>query len=155
MKKPVNILFLCTGNACRSQMAEGWTRHLGGDAVHISSAGIEAHGLNPRAVAAMQQTGVDISSQHSSILNPTDLQQMDVVVTVCDHALTKMPTLPAHCDHLHWPLPDPAQVTGDELAIKAGFYEVRDQLRACVEGLLNTLDKPPLEYASLGTSGCS
>ena len=146
MNKPVNILFLCTGNACRSQMAEGWTRHLGGNVVNVSSAGIEAHGINPRAIAVMQQAGVDISSQHSTILKSSDLEQMDVVITVCDNAVAQMPTLPAHCDHLHWPLPDPAQITGDESTVKAGFDAVRDQLRAYIEGLLHTLDKPFLGY---------
>ena len=81
-----HILYLCTGNSCRSQMAEGWTRHWGSEQFSAVSAGIEAHGKNPRAIAVMKEKGVDISAQESTIVNDEMLQRADVVVTVCGHA---------------------------------------------------------------------
>jgi len=88
MKK--RILFLCTGNSCRSQMAEGWLKHLAGDTYDVFSAGIEAHGKNPRAITVMQEAGVDISEQKSEVVNIDILESLDLLVTVCNHA-------DAHC----------------------------------------------------------
>ena len=103
-----SILFLCTGNSCRSQMAEGWARQYGGDKLTATSAGIEAHGKNPRAIAAMQEAGIDISQQQSTRLTPNMLQHIDLVITVCGHADEHCPLLPAGAEKRHWPLPDPA-----------------------------------------------
>ena len=91
----MNILSLCTGNSCRSQIAEGWTRHLGGPDVSVESAGIEAHGKNPRAIAIMQEAGIDISTQESTIVDEAMLERADIVVTVCGHADEQCPVLPA------------------------------------------------------------
>ena len=93
----LNILFLCTGNSCRSQMAEGWMRHLGADGFVVESAGIEAHGKNPRAIAVMQEAGVDISGQESTRLTEEMLADSDYVVTVCGHADEHCPALPCGC----------------------------------------------------------
>ena len=82
----MNILFLCTGNSCRSQMAEGWARHYAGKAFDVQSAGIEAHGKNPRAIGIMQEAGIDISAQDSTRVTPAMLEHADLVVTVCGHA---------------------------------------------------------------------
>src|SRR5687767_5728461 len=93
-ERKLRILFLCTGNSCRSQMAEGWANSLGGDVLEASSAGIEAHGQNPRAIGVMQEAGVDISSQQSRKITQDMLVWADVVVTVCGHADEHCPILP-------------------------------------------------------------
>lgn len=135
----LNILFLCTGNSCRSQMAEGWTRALGGAAFHATSAGIEAHGKNPRAIAVMSEAGVDISGQESTIVSEKMLQQADLVVTVCGHADEQCPVLPPGLEKVHWPLADPAKATGTEEEIMASFRATRDEVRSRVQGLLDRL----------------
>ena len=119
----MNILFLCTGNSCRSQMAEGWARALAGSAHEIQSAGIEAHGKNPRAIAVMREAGRDISSQESTVLTSEMIDQADIVVTVCGNADQNCPVLPEGTRKEHWPLDDPAQVcrhTADDHRDSAG-----------------------------------
>ena len=138
MTKP-KILYLCTGNSCRSQMAEGWTRFLAGDAVAAASAGIEAHGKNPRAIAVMREAGVDISAQESTRVTDEMIRNADIVVTVCGHADEHCPILPPGVKKLHWPLPDPARAIGTEAEIMACFRTVRDEVRARVETLLEEL----------------
>lgn len=137
----MKLLFLCTGNACRSQMAEGWARTLTGDNFDVYSAGIEAHGLNPRAVAAMQETGVDISSQESTRLSDDMLAQMDYVVTVCGHADELCPALPPGVRKEHWPLTDPAKAEGSEEDIMQVFRHSRDDIKQRVQKLLERLTK--------------
>jgi len=133
-----NVLFLCTGNSCRSQMAEGWLRVIGGDQFKVQSAGIEAHGKNPRAVAAMKEVDVDISCQESEILSDAMLRQADVVVTVCGHADEQCPVLPPGAKKVHWPLTDPAKATGTDEEIVLAFRRTRDEIerrvREFVEG---------------------
>lgn len=114
MPDTLNLLFLCTGNSCRSQMAEGWARYLGGRHVRVESAGIEAHGKNPRAIAIMTEAGIDISGQESSIVDQGMLDRADLVVTVCGHADEQCPVMPSDTRKLHWPLSDPAKATGTE-----------------------------------------
>lgn len=138
--RPTKILFLCTGNSCRSQMAEGWARHLGGDRVVVSSAGIETHGLNPRAVAVMAEAGVDISGHRSTRVTPAMVAEADLVVTVCGHADEHCPALPPGVEKHHWPLTDPAKAEGDEAAVMAGFRASRDAIRERVAALLAALD---------------
>ena len=139
MADPINILFLCTGNSCRSQMAEGWARTLGGDAFAVQSAGIEAHGKNPRAIAVMAEAGVDISGQESTRLTDEMLAATDYLVTVCGHADEHCPALPAGMRKEHWPLSDPAKATGSEEEIMAVFRASRDDIRARVADLLERL----------------
>ena len=139
MKKPFNILFLCTGNSCRSQMAEGWAEYYGGSDFEIQSAGIEAHGKNPRAIAVMQAAGVDISSQESTKVTDEMLAQTDLVVTVCGHADEHCPILPPEAAKEHWPLEDPAKATGSEEEIMAQFHATRDDIKTRVQTLLQRL----------------
>lgn len=135
----MNLLFLCTGNSCRSQMAEGWARALGGDGLGVGSAGIEAHGKNPRAIAIMAEAGVDISEQESTVVDDAMLAGADVVVTVCGHADEMCPALPAGVHKVHWPLTDPARATGSEEEIMAAFRATRDEVERRVRGLLAEL----------------
>ncbi len=135
----MNLLFLCTGNSCRSQMAEGWARTLGDDTLEVQSAGIEAHGKNPRAIAVMQEAGVDISQQESTRLTDDMLAAADVLVTVCGHADEHCPAVPAGITKIHWPLEDPARATGSEDEIMQVFRASRDDIRRRVQELLDSL----------------
>ena len=137
----MNILFLCTGNSCRSQMAEGWARHFAGNAFGVQSAGIEAHGKNPRAISIMQEAGIDISGQESTRVTPDMLEQADLVVTVCGHADEHCPVLPPGTRKVHWPLDDPAKATGTEEEILQVFRASRDDIRKRVKGLLQELQQ--------------
>ena len=103
------IYFLCTGNSCRSQMAEGWAKKHLGDEWEVKSAGIEAHGLNPNAVKAMSEAGVDISKQTSDIIDPEILNNANLVVTLCGDAADKCPMTPPHVKREHWGFDDPAK----------------------------------------------
>ncbi len=141
-KRKIRVLFLCTGNSCRSQMAEGWANRLGHEWLEARSAGIEAHGKNPRAIAVMREAGVDISHQESTRVTPEMLAQADLVVTVCGHADEHCPVLPSGVQKKHWPLEDPAKATGAEDEIMAKFRATRDEVRARVEGLIGGLKMP-------------
>lgn len=138
MRKPV-VYFLCTGNSCRSQIAEGWAKHLGKDKVEVYSAGIEAHGLNPRAVAVMKEAGVDISTQTSKLIDPNILNKADYVITLCGDANDKCPMTPLHVHRLHWGFEDPAQATGTEEEVVDKFREVRDAIKDRVPKFLEEL----------------
>ena len=141
------LLFLCTGNSCRSQMAEGWARHLRGDAFEAHSAGLEARGLDPRAVAVMAEAGVDISGQRSQRLDETGLA-FDLVVTVCDHAAEHCPIFPGSAKVLHRGCDDPprlaAAAAGEQEAL-GRYRRVRDEIREYVAGL-----PPPGEDRAAG-----
>lgn len=132
------ILFLCTGNSCRSQMAEGFARQLLADDI-IESAGTEAHGLNPRAVQVMTEVGVDISNQRSTVIDEDRLADFDVIITLCGDAAERCPVVPGSVRKLHWPIADPASVAGPEEAILTEFRRVRDEIRERVNGLKNVL----------------
>jgi arsenate reductase len=139
MKQKIRVLFLCTGNSCRSQMAEGWANHLGDAWLETRSAGIEAHGKNPRAIAVMREAGVDISHQESTKLTPDMLEWADLVVTVCGHADEHCPVLPPGVRKAHWPLEDPARATGAEEEIMTKFRDARDEARRRVAELIENL----------------
>jgi len=142
-KKVFHLLFLCTGNSCRSQMAEGWARELGkqygDDWLEVESAGIESHGKNPRAIAVMQDAMVDISAQESTTVTDEMLEQADLVVSVCGHADEHCPVLPAGTRKIHWPLDDPAKAEGAEEEIMKVFMASRDDIRRRVNELLNDI----------------
>ena len=138
-----NILFLCTGNACRSQMAEGWARALADDSMVIQSAGIEAHGKNPRAIAIMKDAGIDISQQESTQVDEAMLAAADLVVTVCGHADEHCPVLPPGTRKEHWPLEDPAKAAGSEEEIMQVFRASRDEIQRRVQALLQQLKAVP------------
>ncbi len=135
----MKILFLCTGNSCRSQMAEGWARHYGGDWLDVLSAGIEAHGKNPRAIAVMHEAGVDIAHQESTRLTPEMLEDVDLVITVCGHADEHCPVLPAGTRKEHWPLSDPAKAEGSDEEVMAVFRATRDEVEGRVRNLIERL----------------
>jgi arsenate reductase len=139
----LQILFLCTGNSCRSQMAEGWARVLKGDVLEPYSAGIVAHGMNPRAVQVMAEAGVDLTGQYSKTVEDVEDVPLDYVVTVCDHARESCPVLPRRVTMVHRSFEDPAGATGSEEEILAVFRRVRDEIRAFVEALPGNL--PPGE----------
>lgn len=120
-------------------MAEGWTRMLGRDRFTVASAGIEAHGKNPRAIAVMREAGVDISGQESTVVSDEMLRAADIVVTVCGHADEQCPVLPPGVKKVHWPLADPAKATGTEAGIMAEFRATRDEVKQRVEDLLKGL----------------
>ncbi|WP_181362805.1 arsenate reductase (thioredoxin) [Sulfoacidibacillus thermotolerans] len=127
MKKPI-VYFLCTGNSCRSQMAEGLAKHIALDKAEIYSAGIEAHGLNERAVQVMQEIGIDISTHTSKLIDSDLLQRADYVITLCGDADERCPITPPHVKRLHFGFADPARATGTEEEIQAKFREVRDAI---------------------------
>ena len=135
----MNILFLCTGNSCRSQMAEGWAKHFANTQIEVQSAGIEAHGKNPRAITVMQEAGIDISKQESTKLTGDMLNSADVLITVCGHADEHCPAISADKQKIHWPLNDPAKATGTEEQIMQVFRTSRDDIRDRVQALLDEL----------------
>ncbi|MCA8921567.1 MAG: arsenate reductase ArsC [Planctomycetes bacterium] len=138
----MRVLFLCTGNSCRSQMAEGWARALLGEQHTFASAGLQAHGLNPRAVQVMAEAGVDLSGHTSQTLDAFRDAPFDLVVTVCDHAAETCPVLPGAPRTVHAGFPDPPRLAAgaksEEQALRP-FREVRDQIRAYVAGELARL----------------
>ncbi len=135
----MKILFVCTGNSARSQMAEGFARHLSRGKLEAHSAGVAPSRLNPYAVQVMQECGIDISGQTSKAFDEDLARQMDVVVTVCGHANESCPVLPPDVRRLHWPLDDPAAATGSEAEILATFRKSRDQIAALVTDLFREL----------------
>jgi len=137
----MNILFLCTGNSCRSQIAEGWAKQFAPAGWTIESAGIEAHGKNPRAIAVMREAGVDISSQESTRVTDAMLERADLVVTVCGHADEHCPALPPNAKKLHWPLNDPAKADASEEDIMQVFRASRDDIKTRTGELLAELQK--------------
>ena len=137
-KRQVRVLFLCTGNSCRSQMAEGWARHLKRDVLEPYSAGLEKHGLNPHAIRVMAEAGVDISKQRSKTLEELGPVPFDYVVTVCGHARERCPVFPGRAKVVHVGFDDPPTLTSElpEVEQKLAVYRrVRDEIRAFVETL--------------------
>ncbi len=137
MKKP-KILFLCTGNSCRSQMAEGWCRHLKGDIIEAYSAGIETHGLNPYAVKVMAECGVDISGHKSKLLTDLNGIDFDYVVTVCGHAHETCPFFPAKAKVVHVGFDDQPKLAKDAQTEEEKlncYRRVRDQIKKFIEDL--------------------
>ncbi|TKC61184.1 arsenate reductase ArsC [Pedobacter hiemivivus] len=126
MKK---VLILCTGNSCRSQLAEGFIRHFAGDTAIVYSAGIETHGVNPRAIAVMAERGIDISSHTSNNVSEYANIDFDYVITVCDNAKESCPYFPTKAQKFHYNFPDPAKATGTETEIMQEFRRVRDMIK--------------------------
>ncbi|MDD5628289.1 MAG: arsenate reductase ArsC [Elusimicrobia bacterium] len=131
----MKILFLCTGNSCRSQMAEGWTRHLHGDKFEVHSAGVQPAGLHPLAVQVMKESGVDISTQKSKHVRVLKDIDFDCVITVCDSARESCPLFPGQTKVLHHDFEDPAYAKGTDEEVLAVFRRVRDQIKDFVSGL--------------------
>jgi len=149
MTQKMKVLFLCTGNSCRSQMAEGWTRHLKRDVMEAYSAGIQTHGLNPHAVKVMAEAGVDISAQYSKHIDELHQLELDLVVTVCGHAHETCPYVPGTARVIHVGCPDPPAMARELAAQGASkedqlecYRQVRDEIRAFVETLPDALPDP-------------
>ncbi|WKZ58160.1 MAG: arsenate reductase ArsC [Cyclobacteriaceae bacterium] len=123
------ILVLCTGNSCRSQIAEGYLRHFVNGKADVYSAGIETHGVNPRAIATMKEDGIDISNHTSNNVNEYTNMEFDYVITVCDNAKENCPYFPAKVKVLHHNFPDPAKATGTEEEIGQAFRDVREMIK--------------------------
>ena len=124
-----NVLVLCTGNSCRSQIAEGFLRHYAGNKAIIYSAGIETHGVNPKAIAIMKEVQIDISKHTSNNLDEYKNIDFDFVITVCDNAKENCPYFPSNAKKLHYNFPDPAKATGTEDEILEQFRIVRQQIK--------------------------
>jgi arsenate reductase len=127
MKK---ILVLCTGNSCRSQIAHGYLAKFAGNKAQILSAGVETHGVNPRAIATMQEDGIDISHHTSNNVLEYQGLPVDFVITVCDNAKERCPVFPSAAQKFHYNFPDPAKATGTEEEIMAQFRSVRDMIKS-------------------------
>ncbi len=123
------ILVLCTGNSCRSQIAEGYLKHFAKDKAEVYSAGIETHGVNPKAIAVMKEDGIDISSHRSNNINEYRNIDFDYVITVCDNAKEQCPAFPSKAKKIHYNFPDPAKATGTEEEIMQQFRNVKDQIK--------------------------
>ncbi len=140
----IKVLFLCIGNSCRSQMAEGWARRLRGEMIEPWSAGIETHGLNPRAVQVMAEAGVDISKQRSKHVNELRNIAFDYVVTVCDHANESCPYFPGNVRRVHAAFDDPPRLAANartEEEALCHYRRVRDEIRRFVEQLPDIFEK--------------
>lgn len=146
MNSKLRILFLCTGNSCRSQMAEGWTRHLKDEIIEPYSAGIETHGLNPLAVKVMAEVGVDISSHRSKHINEVKHIPFDWVITVCDSANEQCPIFPGNVKRFHISFDDPPKLAANaktEEEALVHYRRVRDNIRKFVEKLPDILKSLP------------
>ncbi|MBX3426349.1 MAG: arsenate reductase ArsC [Pirellulales bacterium] len=138
----LKILFLCTGNSCRSQMAEGWARSLKGDVIEAYSAGVATHGMNPHAVAVMAEAGVDLATQHSKHVDDLAEVEFDYVVTVCDNAAESCPVFRGRARVVHRPFDDPprlAREAASEEAALSHYRRVRDEIRDFVSTLPESL----------------
>ncbi|GGN13460.1 protein-tyrosine-phosphatase [Dyadobacter beijingensis] len=133
MKK---VLVLCTGNSCRSQIAEGYLRHFAGDKATIYSAGVETHGVNPKAIAIMAEDGIDISHHTSNNIVEYGDIDFDFVITVCDNAKERCPYFPTNAKKFHHNFPDPAKATGTEEEVINEFRAVREQVKAYAENFV-------------------
>ncbi|HTH83585.1 MAG TPA: arsenate reductase ArsC [Mucilaginibacter sp.] len=134
MKK---VLVLCTGNSCRSQIAEGYLKHFARHAAIIYSAGIETHGVNPKAIEVMKMDGIDISHHTSNNINEYLDVNFDYVITVCDNARESCPYFPTSAVKLHYNFPDPAKAVGTPEQIMAEFVAVRDMIKGYVQDFVN------------------
>ena len=141
-KDKLRILFLCTGNSCRSQMAEAFTRHLKGDQIEASSAGVAPKGIDPRAIKAMSEAGIDLANQASKSVDQIINQQFDYVVTLCDNAQKTCPSFPGATKVIHVGFDDPPKLAAsarDEEAAMVHYRRVRDEIKAFVETLPESL----------------
>ncbi|MCZ4245112.1 arsenate reductase ArsC [Pedobacter punctiformis] len=138
MKK---ILVLCTGNSCRSQIAEGYLSHFAGHLAIVYSAGIETHGVNTKAIETMKADGIDISGQTSNHINEYLDIDFDYLITVCDHAKESCPYFPTKAIKFHHNFPDPAKATGTEEEIRLQFAKVRDMIKGYAENFINEFIK--------------
>jgi arsenate reductase len=135
----VKVMFLCTGNSCRSQMAEGLARHYGRGVIDAYSAGLAPAGVNPNAVKVMAELGIDITGQSSKPVDAELMGSMDFVITLCGHADSMCPSTPPHIKKIHWPTDDPVGATGTEEEILSEFRRARDEIVGKVRELVDKL----------------
>lgn len=135
----LKVMFLCTGNSCRSQMAEGFARELGKGLIETHSAGLMAAGVHPRAIAVMKELGTDISNQRSGEIDEVLLRKMDIVITLCGNAEESCPWTPPEIKRIHWPIKDPVGTVGAEEEIMKEFRRARDEIKERVIDFINTL----------------
>ncbi len=133
------VMFLCTGNSCRSQMAEGFARELGKGLIEAHSAGLIAAGVHPRAIAVMREAGINISLQRSKATDADLMSTMDIIVTLCGNAEESCPRTPPAVKRLHWPVKDPVGATGTEDEIMDEFRKARDEIKGKVIKLIDAL----------------
>lgn len=133
-----NILVLCTGNSCRSQIAEGYLKHFAEGKANVYSAGIETHGVNPRAIAIMKEDGVDISNHTSNNVSEYNDVVFDYIITVCDNAKENCPYFPSQAERFHYNFEDPAKAKGNEEEIMSKFREVRDEIKEYSDNFIKT-----------------
>ncbi|WP_197722833.1 arsenate reductase ArsC [Sulfurivermis fontis] len=139
MPTPLRVLFICDGNAARSQMAAGLLRHLGGSDFEVHSAGLEAAAPQPQAIAALQEIGIDIAGLPTPHIDDYEAMQFDYVITLCEETKESCLAFPRDHANLHWECADPADVSGPTAAVTAAYRQVRDQLRRQIEQWLPTV----------------
>ena len=132
----LKVIFLCTGNSCRSQMAEGLARELGKGLLEVYSAGLIPAGVNPYAIKVMKELGIDISGQQSKSIDEKLLTEMDIIITLCGNAEASCPMTPPGIKRLHWPIDDPVGTVGTDEEILKEFRRARDEIRERLEKLL-------------------
>jgi len=132
----IKVMFLCTGNSCRSQMAEGLAREFGRGVLEPHSAGLMAAGVHPRAIAVMKEIGIDISGQRSKTIDEQLLRTVDMVITLCDNAAEACPWTPPEIKRLHWPIKDPVGTRGTEKEIMEEFRRARDKITGKIQDLV-------------------
>jgi len=136
---PKKVMFLCTGNSCRSQMAEGLARELGKNLLEPYSAGVLAAGVHPRAIDVMKEIGIDISQQRSKIVDEAQIMTMDMVVTLCSNAEEACPLTPPGIERLHWPIRDPVSTIGSGAEVMKDFRRARDEIKGKIEDLIKKI----------------
>ncbi len=138
----IKLMFLCTGNSCRSQMAEGLARDLGKDMIEVHSAGLFPAGVNPYAIKVMREMDIDISGQLSSVIDPDLLNEMDLVITLCGNAEAQCPATPPVIKRLHWPIDDPVGTVGTEEEVLSEFRRARDEIKGKIIALIDSIKNP-------------
>jgi len=136
----IKVMFLCTGNSCRSQMAEGFARELGKGILEPYSAGLSPQGINEKAVRVMKEIGIDISHQQSKSIDQELLRNMDVIITLCDNAAGSCPWTPPQIKLIHWPLDDPARAVGSEEEVMNEFRRVRDEIKERIKSFIKEVE---------------
>ncbi|MCX7830160.1 MAG: arsenate reductase (thioredoxin) [Acidobacteria bacterium] len=138
----IRIMFLCTGNTCRSQMAEGFAKFYGKDFFEVHSAGVKAEGfVNPIAIKVMQELGIDISDQKSKVIDPVLLNNVDYIITLCGNAEETCPITPPHIKRIHIPIEDPSKTIGREEEVLSAFRNARDEIKDKIKTLLEEIIK--------------
>ena len=140
MTKKLKVMFLCIGNSCRSQMAEGFARELGKGIIEPYSAGLSPAGVNPNAVRVMKEIGIDISNQKSKAIDETLLNTMDIIITLCGRAEASCPMTPLEIKRIHWPIEDPVGAIETEQEIMDAFRKARDEIKTKIQSLVKELN---------------